>query len=209
MWKYYQNSYLKEFDTTVVDVDNTTIKLEDTIFYPTGGGQPHDRGTINTHTVKDVFEKNGTIFHVVENLENVVTSGDAVHCILDWKYRYTIMRMHSALHLLYCVAEDVLGISASAGSNVDAKKSRVDLVYDTTIDQETREKLTKEFSRVVDCERPIEIWWDGKKRFVKIEGYPALPCGGLHTKTTKEIGYLKKLKRKNVGKGKERLEVFL
>jgi alanyl-tRNA synthetase len=209
MWKYYQDPYLKEFDTTVVNVNNTTIQLEDTIFYPTGGGQPHDTGTINTNSVKDVFEKDGTIFHVVEISESSFTSGDAVHCVLNWDYRYTIMRMHSALHLLYCVAEDILGISASAGSNVDAKKSRLDLVYDEVIDQETREKLNKEFSDVVDEERPIEIWWDGKKRFVKIEGYPAMPCGGLHTKTTKEIGHLKKLKRKNVGKGKERLEVFL
>ncbi len=206
MWKYYQDPYLKEFDTTVKNVDNQNIQLEDTIFYPTGGGQPHDKGSINNHPVKDVFEKNGTILHVVENS---FTPGDSVHCVLDWDYRHTIMRMHSALHLLYCVAEDILGISATAGSNVDAHKSRLDLVYDNVVDQKTRERLNQEFSRVVDEDRPIEIWWDKDKRFVKIEGYPALPCGGLHIKTTKEIGHLKKLKRKNVGKGKERLEVFL
>lgn len=206
MWKYYQDPYLKEFDTEVKITDTNNIQLEDTIFYPTGGGQPHDKGTINGHPVQDVFSQKDTIIHVVEDS---FTSGDAAHCVLDWDYRYTIMRMHSGLHLLYCVTEDILGISATAGSNVASHKSRLDLVYDTAIDKEMRDKLSQEFARVVDDDRPIETWWENKKRLVKIEGYSAMPCGGLHTKTTKEIGHLKKLKRKNVGKGKERLEVFL
>lgn len=197
---------MKEFETTVKTVDNNEVVLQDTIFYPTGGGQPHDRGTLSGNAVQDVIEK-GDVIHVLESAP--FSPGDVTTCVLDWDYRYTIMRMHSALHLLYNVAGELFGISASAGSNVDAKKSRLDLVYNEVIDGEKRELLKKKIASVVDEDRPIKAWWDGPKRLVEIQGYEALPCGGLHTKSTKEIGYLSKLKRKNVGKGKERLEVFL
>ena len=206
MWMYYQNPYLQKLGTAVNEVDDTNVMLEDTIFYPTGGGQPHDRGSISGHTVTDVFGE-GTITHVLESAP--FSPGDNVTCVLDWDYRHRVMRMHSALHLLYDVAGELFGISASAGSAVGAEKSRLDLVYGDVMDQEKRETLTKRFAEIVDEDRPINTWWEGSKRLVQIEGLEAMPCGGLHTKTTKEIGYLSKLKRKNVGKGKERLEVFL
>jgi Ser-tRNA(Ala) deacylase AlaX len=117
--------------------------------------------------------------------------------------------MHSALHVLYDIAGELYGISASAGSQVGADKSRVDLVFDDVIDEQKRGLLQEKFAAVVSEDRPITIWWEDTKRLVQIEGYTAMPCGGLHTKSTKEIGPLSKLKRKNVGKGKERLEVFL
>lgn len=207
MWKYYHDPYLKEFQTTAVEIDNHNVVLQDTIFYPTGGGQPHDKGTIAGQNVLDVFEQGEKVIHLLENAP--FSSGDEVKCILDWDYRYKVMRMHSALHLVYNVAGELFGISASAGSNVDAEKSRLDLVYDEVIDQEKRESLKERFATAVDEDRPVKTWWEGSKRLVQIQGYEALPCGGLHTRSTKEIGYLSKLKRKNVGKGKERLEVFL
>ena len=117
--------------------------------------------------------------------------------------------MHSALHLLFDIAGELFKITASAGSNVGADKSRLDFVYDEIFDDEKRGILQEKFAAVVDEDRPIAIWWEDSKRLVQIEGYSVMPCGGLHTKSTKEIGYLSDLKRKNVGKGKERLEVFL
>ena len=207
MWKYYHDPYLKEFQTTVKEADDNKVILQDTIFYPTGGGQPHDRGTISGQPVLDVSEQGEKVVHLLESAP--FSPGDSVECVLDWDYRYTVMRMHSALHLLYNVAGELFNISASAGSNVDAQKSRLDLVYDEVIDGEKRELLKGKFAAVVDEDRPITDTWEGEKRLVQIKGYEVLPCGGLHTKSTKEIGYLSKLKRKNVGKGKERLEVFL
>jgi len=207
MWKYYHDPYLKEFQTTVKEVDDNKVILQDTIFYPTGGGQPPDRGTISGQPVLDVSEQGEKVVHLLESA--LFSPGDSVECVLDWDYRHTVMRMHSALHLLYNVAGELFSISASAGSNVDAQKSRLDLVYDEVIDGEKRELLKGKFAAVVDEDRPITDTWEGEKRLVQIEGYEVLPCGGLHTKSTKEIGYLAKLKRKNVGKGKERLEVFL
>ncbi len=207
MWKYYQDPYLKEFRTTVAEVTGNETVLQDTIFYPTGGGQPHDKGNLSSHLILDVFEKEGKVIHLLESAP--FPPGTSVTCVLDWDYRYKVMRMHSSLHLLYNIAGELLGISASAGSNVDAEKSRLDLVYDQVIDEGKKESLKERFSEIVDEDRPITIWWEGSTRMVKIEGFEAMPCGGLHTKTTKEIGHLSDLKRKNVGKGKERLEVFL
>jgi alanyl-tRNA synthetase len=206
MWMYYQNPYLQMLETTVNEVDDSKVILEDTIFYPTGGGQPHDKGSITGNAVTDVFGED-TITHVLESAP--FSPGDTVTCVLDWDYRYRVMRMHSSLHLLYDIAGKLFGISASAGSAVGAEKSRLDLVYDDVMDPEKRETLVKRFAEIVDEDRPINTWWEGSKRLVQIEGLEAMPCGGLHTKTTKEIGFLSKLKRKNVGKGKERLEVFL
>ena len=208
MWKYYHDPYLKEFQTAVTEIDDTKVVLQDTIFYPTGGGQPHDRGTVSHQSVADVFEEGKKVVHLLESTPSF-SPGGQVACVLDWDYRYRVMRMHSALHLLYNVAGELFSIFGSAGSNVDAEKSRVDLVYDDVIDGEKRESLKEKFATVVDEDRPIKDWWEGEKRLVQIQGYETLPCGGLHTKSTKEIGYLSKLKRKNVGKGKERLEVFL
>ena len=207
MWKYYQDPYLKEFETEVAGIDGSNVILKDTIFYPTGGGQPHDKGLISSNPVSDVFEQQGKIIHVLERAP--FATGEKVICTLDWEYRYKIMRMHSALHLLFDIAGKLFGITASAGSNVEADKSRLDFVYDEVFDDQKRGMLQEKFAAVVDEDRPITIRWEGSKRLVQIEGYSIMPCGGLHTTSTKEIGYLTKLKRKNVGKGKERLEVFL
>ena len=207
MWMYYQDPYLKEFETTVMKVDDNKVILQDTIFYPTGGGQPHDRGTVSGHVVTDVFEEEDLVTHFVEDAP--FSPKETVTCGLDWEYRYNVMRMHSALHLLYDVAGELFGISASAGSNVGADKSRLDFVYDEVFDEEKRRLLQEKCAAVVDEDRPINVWWEDTNRLVQIQGYEAMPCGGLHVKSTKEIGYLSKLKRKNVGKGKERLEVFL
>jgi len=207
MWKYYQDPYLKKFETTVSGIDGTSVILHDTIFYPVGGGQPHDRGTVSGHYVLDVFEKEDHIIHVLESAPFQL--GEKVNCILDWEYRYKVMRMHSALHLLYDIACELYGISATAGSNVEADKSRLDFVYDEVFDEEKRRLLQKKFAAIVDEDRPVTIWWEDETRLVQIQGYEPMPCGGLHTRSTREIGYLSDLKRKNVGKGKERLEVFL
>jgi alanyl-tRNA synthetase len=207
MQKFYEDAYVNRLETTVSTVNDRKVVLQDTIFYPTGGGQPHDRGMISDHLVLDVFEQEDDVVHLLESAP--FSPGDHVECVVDWDYRYTVMRMHSALHLLYNVAGELFGISASAGSNVDAKKSRLDLVYDQVIDGERRGLLKEKFAAVVDEDRPITIWWEGPTRLVQIREYEAMPCGGLHTKSTNEIGYVTKLKRKNVGKGKERLEVFL
>ncbi|MBU7013279.1 MAG: alanyl-tRNA editing protein [Theionarchaea archaeon] len=207
MWKYYLDPYLRELKTAVKKVDDNQVILEDTIFYPTGGGQPHDRGTISNQEIQDVFELGSDVVHVLDQAPFL--QGNTVRCLLDWDYRYAVMRMHSALHLLFDVAGELFGISASAGSNVEAEKSRLDLVYDDVLDEPKRAALEKRFSALIDEDRPITAWWEGNKRLVQIEGYDPMPCGGLHTKSTQEIGYLSKLKRKNVGKGKERVEVFL
>lgn len=206
MWEFYKDPYKKEMETTVTRVEGNACQLNDTLFYPTGGGQPHDRGTLSGKKVIDVFEKEG-IVHVLE--EAPFPPGETVACVLDWDFRHKIMRMHSALHLLYNIAGELFGITATAGSNVEYEKSRVDLVYDSIFDDPKRAQLREQFAVIVDADRPITIHWEGPKRLVEIEGYEPLPCGGLHTKSTKEIGYLTDLKRKNVGKGKERLEVFL
>ncbi|MBU7001262.1 MAG: alanyl-tRNA editing protein [Theionarchaea archaeon] len=207
MWKYYHDPYIKKLETAVKEVNENQVVLEDTVFYPTGGGQPHDRGTISNQTILDVFEQGGNVVHVLDQAP--VSLGDAVTCMLDWDYRYAVMRMHSALHLLFDVAGELYGISESAGSNVEAEKSRLDLVYDDVLDEGKRAALEKQFAAAVDEDRPITVWWEGEKRLVQIEGFDPMPCGGLHTKSTREIGHLSKLKRKNVGKGKERVEVFL
>lgn len=106
---YYEDAYLKEAKAKVLEVKDNALLLDQTIFYPTGGGQPHDRGWINGVEVLDVYkDEEGNVWHVVKELEKF-KPGDEVELKLDWEYRYKLMRIHSALHLLENVLDQILG----------------------------------------------------------------------------------------------------
>ena len=103
---YMDDSYLKEFDAKVVGVkDEKYIILDKTAFYPTGGGQPCDYGTLTgngkQHKVINVKKITGNITHELE--EPGLLEGEEVHGTLNWERRYKLMRMHTAAHLLSAV----------------------------------------------------------------------------------------------------------
>ncbi|MGM9929227.1 MAG: alanine--tRNA ligase-related protein, partial [Bacillus sp. (in: firmicutes)] len=100
---YYKSSYIKDWETTITNViqkeDDTFLILDETAFYPHGGGQPCDSGTINGIDVLDVISEGDKVLHKVET----VPVESKVHCELDWQKRFDHMQHHSGQHLLSAV----------------------------------------------------------------------------------------------------------
>lgn len=223
---YYQDPYLKEFDAKVLKVAGNKVFLDQTCFYPWGGGQVGDTGEIGgirvadtQKTTKDKVEMNDgfkakpvsdEVIHVLEKAPDFKV-GDTVHGKIDWDRRYRIMKLHSAAHITYFIACEVFGVNEVKGSYVDHKKDRFDFVHEGRLDPEKLEEVGKkanefiekglEIKRFENSENPgIWVW--------KVEGMPEMHCGGTHVKNTKEIGKVR-VKRKNPGAGLERVETYL
>jgi len=206
---YYEDAYMKEAKAKVLEVKDNALLLDQTIFYPTGGGQPHDRGTINGVEVLDVYkDEKGNVWHVVEEPEKF-RPNDEVELRIDWNYRYKLMRIHSALHLLEHVLNVVLPDKWEPyGSGMSEEKGRLDVVYPENINQ-WKNEIVETFNRLVDEGGEMKIWWEGETRYTQIRDFEVIPCGGTHVRNIREIGHLKKFKRSSLGKGKQRLEIWL
>jgi alanyl-tRNA synthetase len=205
---FYKDPYMKEFRAKVERIDGNKVVLDRTCFYGTNGGQLGDSGTLNGEKVEVTEIEDGEIVHIMENPPSF-KEGEEVSGVLIWDERYKKMRLHSAVHIVHFVAEKLLGKKKVIGSNVYSQKARIDYLMEDAISKEAIEEISRELADLVSKDLPIETGFsDGEKRFWRIEGFPDMPCGGTHLKKTGEIGEVK-IKRKNLGKGKERLEVTL
>ena len=201
------DSYIKEFDATIIEIDGNNIILDKTAFYANSGGQPGDVGVISEAKVIDTKYDGKKIVHIVEN--HNLSVGDSVHCEIDWDRRYKIMRLHSAAHIAYEFFTKKWGEQKVIGSNISESKARLDFAMDESvseslvgIEKDVNEFIEKghEITTDDDPENKEFRWW--------YCGDMKMPCGGTHVKNSKEIGKIK-LKRKNLGTGKERIEVTL
>ncbi len=206
---YYSQPWLRELDTRITSQREVEGKylvvLAETIFYPTGGGQPHDLGTINGIPILDVFEEDGTVFHVLpEPLE-----GSSAHGVLDWPRRLDHMQQHSGQHLLSAIFQDEYGYRTES-FHLGAEYCSIDI---TTPDLTLQEQLAAEaraneliledlpvFTYTLQPEEfgqvPLRKIPDlpGPLRIVEIQGFDYSPCSGTHVGKTGQIGLLKILK---------------
>ena len=202
---YYEEPYLKESEGKVISATYsgglTNVSLDQTIFYPEGGGQPSDRGTLGNVKVAYVRFTNGEIIHQVKG---EITEGQQVKEILDWNWRYKNMRVHSAGHLLHDVLMTfVTNLSPIKGGH--GKKAFIE--YQGEIDPSIKEKLETEVNKVLQQGLEIvtrytsydEIAKEAKflppnlpkekpLRMLKIGSFPPMADGGVQVKNTKEIG---------------------
>ena len=95
---YHTDAYCQAFDAVVTAVDGSAVALDRTAFYPTGGGQPHDTGTLGGAAVVDVRKDGDVVWHHVEGDAPAV--GTDVDGVIDWGRRHALMRTHTALHVL-------------------------------------------------------------------------------------------------------------
>lgn len=229
---YLLDSYLKKCDATVVSVkDGKYITLDQTIFYPKGGGQPHDTGRITkkNDTFKVVFvgKFEGSISHEVDRPG--LMEGDSVHCILDWNRRYRLMRSHTAAHLFASLLCQGTGALVT-GNQLEEDKIR----FDFNLEQYDRNTLTKYISETNKLLRKnISVRWYElpRKKALKIRGVikmaealpPAVPNlriveiedldrqadGGTHVRNLREVGQIELLKTRNKGKNNRRVYLKL
>ena len=225
------DSYLKECEATVVAVnDSGGIVLDRTVFYPTGGGQPGDTGTLRRAdgtevridtTVKGDGEEN--VVHVPEEDQPSVAVGDTVVAAIDWNRRYTHMRMHTGLHLLCAMVPH--GVT---GGRIGESKSSLDFdIGDATLD---KEQITQGLNALVSADHTVTPRWisdaeldaqsdlvrtmsvqpprgAGQVRLLEIPGVDLQPCGGTHVGRTGEIGPLRVSKIENKGKRNRRVNL--
>ena len=205
---FNEDAYMKEASAVVVSVNGNDVVLDQTIFFAFSGGQAGDYGTIKGVKLTGLRIDGDVIVHTVEDASGF-SAGDKVELALDWDRRYKLMRLHSAAHVVYFFAVKTIGKEEIIGSNVDVSKSRLDFVMDRSVGEYLPEieRLTNEFiSGCVDmtvCEDS-----DNPGRRIWRCGDMEMPCGGTHVKNTEEIGKIR-LKRKNIGSGKERIEIML
>ena len=225
---YLKDSYLKEFEAEVVEVnDDKFIVLDKTAFYAAGGGQPHDEGIIRTENnefnVVYVGKFSGKISHEVNR--SGLKVGDKVHCKVDWDRRYRLMKMHTATHLLSEVIYKDTG-SLITGGQLGIEKSRMDFALQE-YDPEKIKSYIDRANELIEQDLQVSVRFlpreDAMKlpqisklakglpeslkeiRIVDIGGYDVQADGGTHVKSTKEIGKIKLLKIDNRGKNNRRI----
>jgi misacylated tRNA(Ala) deacylase len=226
---FRSDSYLKMCEASVVSADGDGIVLDRTVFYPVGGGQPGDTGTLRwTGGSADIIDtrygEDSAIRHVCAPGSALPAPGTRVTAAIDWDRRYRHMRMHTGLHLLGSVLR--YGVT---GGNIAADRSRLDFDMEETVDKEA---VTAAMRALVLADRPIRCRWitdaelaaqpdlvrtlsvqppkgAGKVRLLEIEGVDLQPCGGTHLRSTAEVGTVTVGKVEKKGKRNRRVYIEL
>src|SRR4030042_1055645 len=204
---YDRDHYLREFDAEVVSVEGDPVELYQTAFYAEAGGQAGDTGTLNGARVVDTQSDGGRIVHIMK-LPPVFRQGDRVHGIIDWDRRYRIMKLHTASHIMEYYLWMHLGCAQRTGSFVDERKDRADYMYEERLDQEKLRRVEEDTNRFLSEGHPVTIQVDDDGIRHWSCGPVEMHCAGTHVMDTREIGAIK-LKRKNPGRGVERVETSL
>jgi Ser-tRNA(Ala) deacylase AlaX len=206
---FWEDPYLTHLDTHITSIHNADVTVADTIFYAFSGGQESDEGTIGGRRVLQARKEGKEIVYTLEPGHSLQL-GDPVTMAIDWTRRYQLMRLHFAAEIILELVYQTLDSIEKIGAHIAQNKSRIDFKWN--------ENISSIFPTIQDRARAlIEANYDifsaysdeaNEKRYWEISGFARVPCGGTHLKKTGEVGALT-LKRKNVGKGKERLEIFL
>lgn len=198
---YWEDCYLKEFKAKVVEINEDGIVLDRTCFYPQGGGQPGDSGYLNNVKINDTKTYGDRLIHITETPQ-LFSVGDTVHGIIDWDRRYSIMRIHSASHIMEYFLFQKLGKMVLVGSFISETKDKSTYKSNLTIDSNIIKDIENEANSFVGKNLPINLYKSNEDLYTRYWECDSIkyPCGGTHPKNTNEIGELH-LKRKSGGKG--------
>ena len=226
----YSDSYLKECKSKVMEVNDHGVVLDQTIFYPGGGGQPSDNGKLilenNEYLVKGLKRIDGQIVHLIDGSKPGINS--EVNSIIDWDKRYKLMRTHTALHILCGVIWRDYSASVTGG-DMKPLAGRMDFELEemsADFSKEVEEKINTEISesrnikiyqlpreeafKIPDLIRTkINLLPKGIEfvRIVDIEGLDLQADGGTHVHNTSEVGYIKMIGHESKGKSNKRLRI--
>lgn len=227
---YYEDPFMKEFDAEVVKVIDDWVVLNQTAFYPEGGGQPYDTGTLEIDgeevKVTNVQKVGKVILHRVERPE-LFKEGAKVHGKLDWDRRIQHMRHHTGTHVLMGALVRVLGKHVwQAGSQLHTDWARLDISHYKRITEEELREIERLANRVVMENRKVTWEWLPRTeaemkygfrlyqggvvpgrviRVLKIEDWDVQACGGTHLPNTGLIGPIKILRTERIQDGVERI----
>lgn len=228
---FRDDAYLTEASAVVTEInDRGGIILDRTIFYPTGGGQPGDTGTLKTADGRSIAiattvkgEAPDEIVHVPAAGQDLPAVGEAVALHVDWDRRFRHMRMHSCLHLLSALLPYPV-----TGGQVAEDKGRLD--FDMDAAPPDKAALTDALNALIGAGDPVTTEWisdddlaakpdlvktmavkppsgSGRVRLVRIAGRDLQPCGGTHVRNTGEIGQIEVVKIASKGRQNRRVSV--
>lgn len=224
---YLRDAYATNFSSVVTAVRDQAVALDATLFYPTGGGQPHDTGTLAGLAVVDVRKEGADVWHTVEGgpLPEV---GATVEGEIDWSRRHQLMRTHTALHVLCGVIWNEWRVPVTGG-NMEPLSARMDFEFDP-VPEGFAARIEELVNAELAADRPIAVEFLPRDaavqdedlirtkvnmipesvteiRVVDIVGLDKQADGGTHVRSTAEVGRFKVLKLENKGKGNKRVRV--
>jgi alanyl-tRNA synthetase len=227
---YYEKPYAREFEARVLKSFDGYVVLDRTAFYPEGGGQPADVGEIvsgkGVARVINVGKIDGVIVHHVR--PNIFKAGQRVSGRIDWVRRSSLMRHHTATHILIGAARRVLGDHVwQHGVQKGVDRTRLDISHFKRIELQELQEIERLANRVVMENRQVNVSWmdrnEAERRYgfdlyqggvvpgkyirvVDIEGWNTQACAGTHCSRTGEVGLIKIVHTERVQDGVERLE---
>ncbi len=226
LW-YLRDAYTTRFTARVIGVTEGAVALDGTYFYPTGGGQSHDTGTLAGLRVTEVRKGGDDVWHAVEG-GPLPSIGDEVEGEVDWDRRHRLMRTHTALHVLCGVIWNEWHVPVTGG-NMEPLSARMDFEFDP-VPEGFAQRIEELVNVELDADRPIEVSFLPRDtavqdhdlirtkvslipeavteiRVVDIVGLDKQADGGTHVHRTAEVGRLRVLKLENKGKGNKRVRV--
>ena len=225
--RYLDDPYLRTTTAAVSASADGCCVLSQTVFYPGGGGQYCDRGSLvvggEAIAVSEVHEDDaGRIWH---RIGRDLALGTVVEAAIDWAFRYALMRHHALLHIVNTVARDHYE-AVMTGCQLGPDRSRIDfklpafpreqiaefekrvndvvargLEVTSSVVEEDEFRRRPELVRTLNVAPPVV---DGKVRIVTMAGFDAQACGGTHVHSTTEIGPARLVKFDNKGKDNKR-----
>ena len=226
----YDDSYLREFNATVIDTAPKGVVLDQTAFYPGGGGQPADSGTLiagdASYAVKKLSRQDGKLVHEIDG--ELPSVGSTVQGALDWERRYLLMRTHTALHILCGVVWRDYGAQVTGG-NMQPGSARMDFELEN-MSADFAERMETLINEEVQAARPIEIETLPREqafaipdlirtkinllppaitevRTVNITGLDLQADGGTHVANTSEVGAIRVVGHESKGRINKRLRI--
>ncbi len=223
--------YLRACDAVVTAADESGIRLDRTVFYVTGGGQPGDSGSLalpDGRSLRILDTRKGSapgeILHIPAPGQTLPRPGETVQATIDWDRRYRHMRAHTALHVLCAVIPYPV-----TGGQVGEGKGRLDFDADGPIE---RELVEARLNALVAGDHPVSVRWItdeelaarpelvrtmsvkpptglGRVRLLEIEGVDLQPCGGTHVARIAEIGRVTVAKVESKGARNRRVAITL
>jgi Ser-tRNA(Ala) deacylase AlaX len=230
---FLEDSYATECEATIREIDGEKVVLDQTVFYPTGGGQEHDTGVLQqgerSFEVYQVKKENGKIVHFVKDAAELRLG--RVNARINWDRRYGLMRHHSLLHVLGSVVYKKYG-ALCTGNQIYQERARIDFNELRELSKEELEDIVGETNKILKEGHPISSRYVSRGeaesipgliktvvsllpssitevRLVTIGSIDEQACGGTHVKNTAEIGQMVIHEVKSKGKNNKRFEVSI
>lgn len=227
---FYSHPYLQKFRAKIIKRIGNYVILDQTAFYPEGGGQPSDTGEMEFHgkraKVREVIKFKDLVLHLLD--QNKFSQGQTVLCTIDWERRKALMANHTATHIILGAAQRVLGPHAwQQGVQKGVEKTRLDISHYKPVSREELAEIERLANEVIWENRTVKTSWmdrnEAERRYgftlyqggvvpgklvrvVEISGWNTQACAGTHCSCSGEVGLIKVVGHERIQDGIERIE---